>query len=681
MLTILSVAQRLLLLAVAVAPPAPAREVVQFRLYKFQLPIGVERSTVVHGADGATEVRTTFAFSDRGTEVPLAATLRLAADGAVERFAVWGSLSRFSQVDERVEVDGDTVSIEQAGELRREPLARVSFAGSAYAPVVLTELLWRYWSTHGRPQHVRLYPAGEASIEPRGSEEVPGDDGKPHRLDRYALAGRGWGRETFWIDGEGHLAAFKSVDAEFDHFEATRQGYGEALPAIVASAGRDGIEALRQEALREEAQRQASPGETRGPTAFVGATLIDGTGAAPVPDAVVLIDHDRIAAAGPRARVKIPRAARRVDVAGKTILPGLWDMHAHFEQVEWGPVYLAAGVTTVRDCGNELPFVTAVRDAIDAGQGIGPRILLACLVDGEGRQSLGTTRLREEREIPELIRRFREARCSQVKIYSSLDPRLIAPLARAAHAAGMTVTGHIPSGIGALHAVEAGMDQINHADYVVRALLPVPDPDAQLSRAEYERALESVDPEAEPSRAILSELARRGVVVDPTLALTELGMKDREALMAAEPGLSKVAPPLRKGLDFGGPPPGSEARVARFWQAYLGTVRALHAAGVPIVAGTDQAVPGHSLHREMELYVAAGFTPLAAIQAATIVPARAMHRDRDLGTVEPGKLADLIVVDGDPLADIRNLRRIVTVVQGGRAYDPAPLWRMVGFQP
>jgi imidazolonepropionase-like amidohydrolase len=110
-------------------------------------------------------------------------------------------------------------------------------------------------------------------------------------------------------------------------------------------------------------------------------------------------------------------------------------------------------------------------------------------------------------------------------------------------------------------------------------------------------------------------------------------------------------------------------------------LRALHRAGVTIVAGTDQALPGHSLHREIEIYASAGFTPMEAIQAATIVPARAMKRDKESGTVEAGKRADLIVVEGDPLADIRALRRVTTVVKAGRLYDPAKLWKIVGFQP
>ena len=667
-----------LLVRLAPTPEAAdARDVAVFRLHKFQQPIGMERSLIVTHPDGSREIRSTFAFTDRSTSVPLAATLALAEDGTPRRFAVWGSSSRSTTVDDRVEAPqgAGRITIDRSGSTRVEPAPREFFVGSVYAPVIVTELLWRYWSTHGRPHAIPLYPAGEAVIESRGSEEIAGDDGKPHRMERYALTGRVWGRETFWIDGDGRLVAYKGVDAEFDHFEAIRRGFEDGLSAFVRSAAADGIAALG-----EQSQRGA-PTIEKVPVAYTGATLIDATGAAPVRGAVVVVEGGRIAAAGPASRVSIPSGARRVPLAGKTIVPGLWDMHAHFEQVEWGPVYLASGVTTVRDCGNETDFITSVRDTIDAGKGLGPRILLACFVDGEGPASIGTSRLRDEAGIPALLAGFKDARCSQVKIYQSLDPKLIAPLAKAAHAQGLTVTGHIPFGIGAVHAVEAGMDMINHVAFVTRALLPVPDPDTQLSNAETERALESLDVHSEKSRAILALLKDRGVVVDPTVALYELSSHGRAAMADREPGLAKIAPPLAEALGTMGPDPDREAAAARRWKASLDTVRALHEAGVTIVAGTDQAVPGHSLHREIELYVEAGFTPMQALQAATIVPARAMRLDKELGTVEAGKAADFLVIDGDPLADVRNLRRVALVVKGGQTYEPARLWRMVAFAP
>jgi imidazolonepropionase-like amidohydrolase len=663
------------LLAVAGAAEPP-RETRSFRLYKFQQPIGVEDSIQETRADGTTEMRTTFSFTDRRTTVPLASLLTLGADGAALRFLVWGSTSRATRIDDSVSVAGGRVTIDHGGKSRSEPVPPLYFVAAGYSPVAVTEELWKYWSKHGRPASIPMYPNGVAvEIARRGEDEVTDDDGKKQTLVRYAVAGLGWGRETVWIDAQGRLAALKAVDAEFDHFEATRRGYSDVLPGLVASAARDGLAALSE--MSQGAS--AAPG---GPVAYVGATVVDATGAPPMRDAVVVVDDGRIAAVGPRRSVKIPAAARRVDLSGKTLLPGLWDMHAHFEQVEWGPLYLAAGVTTVRDCGNELDFIGAARDAIASGRGLGPRLVLACILDGEGPGSIGTVRLREPGEIPALIEKFKAAGCAQVKIYSSLDPRLIAPLAEAAHAAGMSVTGHVPNGIGAVRAVEAGYDQINHLSFVARALLPPAyDPDKRLSPAEFRRALGELDLESPAAQKTIALLRDRRIVVDPTMALSELGSKTREELVAVEPGLVKIAPPLRAAFDSFGVPAEEAEHAHAVWQALFAVLRALHRGGVPIVAGTDQAVPGHSLHRELEIYVEAGFTPLEAIQAATLGSARALGMEKELGTIEAGKRADLIVVDGDPLRDIRALRKISTVVSGGRAYDTAALWRLVGFEP
>jgi imidazolonepropionase-like amidohydrolase len=114
---------------------------------------------------------------------------------------------------------------------------------------------------------------------------------------------------------------------------------------------------------------------------------------------------------------------------------------------------------------------------------------------------------------------------------------------------------------------------------------------------------------------------------------------------------------------------------------FMAVLGALHRAGIPIVAGTDQVVPGHSLHREIELYVKAGFTPMEAIQAATIVPARVMKLDKETGTVEAGKAADLIILDANPLENISNIRTVRSVITGGRLYNTAELWQSVGFKP
>jgi imidazolonepropionase-like amidohydrolase len=145
--------------------------------------------------------------------------------------------------------------------------------------------------------------------------------------------------------------------------------------------------------------------------------------------------------------------------------------------------------------------------------------------------------------------------------------------------------------------------------------------------------------------------------------------------------VDKVAPELRQALTHTGAEPARAAAAGTQYRALLAIVGALHRAGVPIVAGTDLAVPGHSLHRELELYVEAGFTPMQAILSATLQAARAMGLERESGTLRPGLRADVLVVDGDPLARISDTRKVHLVVANGRLFEPAPLWRSVGFTP
>jgi len=166
------------------------------------------------------------------------------------------------------------------------------------------------------------------------------------------------------------------------------------------------------------------------------------------------------------------------------------------------------------------------------------------------------------------------------------------------------------------------------------------------------------------------------------MALMELILHPADVPVSTfEPGVTKVAPELAGPLNNTGQPPAAAAQAKAAYEIWLATIGALHRAGITIIAGTDQAVPGHSLHREIELYVKAGLTPLEAIQAATIVPARVMKLDNQVGTVEVGKRADMIFIDGDPLKSISNIRNVRWVVAAGRLYNPADLWQSVGFKP
>lgn len=630
-----------------------------FLLHKWERRIGEEEVRVLAGEE--FQVRSSFVFSDRGNRVPLAAALSLGADGLPRRFQLWGKTSRFTETDVDITVTGEQAAVRDGKSSRMAAVPPVYFTAVGYAPMAVKEALIAAWHRHQRPPSIALFPAGAVTIARQGDDTFE-LDGKPVTLERLSLGGLKWGREIAWIDDQQRLVAVITNDAEFSHFEVVRRGYEPLLTKFVAIAGTEGTAELAKlgaQPLRE------------GRYAIVGARLVDGTGAPPVDDAVVVIDDGKIVAAG---KVPLPDAIPVLEARGKTLLPGLWDMHAHYEQVEWGPIYLAAGVTTVRDAGNSLSFLAGLREAK-----LAPRILCAGLVDGKDGNAIGKLEVGSAADIAPVVATIKAAGCTQIKLYSSIDPTLVAPLAKEARRQGLGVSGHVPQGMFAPDAVAAGYDLISHIDSVTSALLPK-GAEPRSRKQSYE-LLVGLDIDGPAARKLYRSFVTHGVVIDPTIALYEMlahGPKN-------EPGVAKVIPELRKILESFGPrpgtPPDETALFTKAAEKWIATVGAMHRAGVTIVAGTDQSVPGHSLYRELELYVSAGMTPLQAIQSATSVPARVMKLDRELGTVAAGKRADLILVDGDPLAQISDLRKVSVVITAGRAYETAKLWPLAGFLP
>jgi imidazolonepropionase-like amidohydrolase len=673
-----------LLLLLAVLPAAVARtqvandssrsaEAGKFRLHKFEQPIGEESYSIARHGDNLT-LKSQFLFIDRGSAAPLATTLEARPDYSPQAFNTHGSNCRFCPIDWDISVESKSVTIQQDRRVQTVSTPNVFFVMSGYAPVSMQMAMIRYWRAHGSPADLALLPSGSVHIQERADESFE-LAGRSVVLRRYTVRGLIWGMETLWMDADDNLIGLVSTDAEFDHFEAVREGYEPLLPKFIASAAKDEMAELTELSAK-------FAGARRGAMAFIGATVIDGTSRDPIENATVLVDGGKIVAVGPSATVNVPESFSRIDVSGKYIIPGLWDMHAHYEQVEWGPIYLAAGVTTVRDVGNEFDFITTVRDALNSGQALGPRMLNAGIVDGAGPLSIGVARVNSAADAQTWVQRYHDAGFQQIKIYSSATSDNVKAICAAAHKLGMTVTGHIPEGMNAYEGVNDGMDQINHLHYIYDLLLP----EDRMLKAKPEerwkiRAAASVESKA--GRQAVQFLKDHHTVIDPTLALLELTSlrSEEETASSVEPGILKVAPEMREQLSVGGLSRKLAPQAEQVRQNYLALLGALHRAGITIVAGTDQAVPGHSLYREIELYVTAGFTPLEALQAATIVPARVMKQDANSGTVQTGKRADFDILNADPLTDIYNIRTVRSVVANGVLYESAPLWESVGFKP
>jgi imidazolonepropionase-like amidohydrolase len=615
--------------------------------------VGQERYEITP-VEGGLNLSTTFEYSDRGNKRTTSEELRMKGDYTPLHLEVQGKPTK-------VHVEGASATVEEDTGSRTFAAPQKYFAIFGPSPFAVQMVMMRYWSAHGRPERLPILrarvDATPVEIKLAGHESIT-VNGKAVGLDRYTIANLMFGREILWMNQNGDLAAAMTFAGGLP-MEAVRTEYEPALPQLYRSG-------VAQEMADLDAIGRSVP-SFGGTIAIVGATLIDATGAAPLKDSVVLIRNGRIAAIG--QKMKLADGTPIVNAKGQTLLPGLWEMHIHASGVEFGPALLAAGITTARDCGGEFDYLVAARDAVEKRGAVGPRLLLAGLVDAGGLKAFGHVTAETPEEGRAAVDRYHAAGFEQIKLYTFLKPDVIKAIADEAHKLGMTVTGHVPQALNAFEGVEAGMDQINHLNYVTTMMRP-----AGGGRG-------AIDVNSEAAQKAIQFFKDHQTVVDPTAGWGEMAGHSKEVdVESFEPGIAKSPFVLDVKFRGMGGTTTAEQMHTRTAQT-LAVIGALHKAGVIIVPGSDTGLVGCGLHRELELYVEAGMTPLEAIQSATIVSARAMKLDRDSGTVEVGKRADLILVDGDPLANIADLRKVSRVIANGRIFDAGKLWDSVGFRP
>jgi len=628
-----------------------------FFLHKFAQHIGKETYWVTKYKDSIKYI-VDFKFVDRGSPVPLKASLKLTASGNPLELVVKGKTSRFSTIDDSVRVLDDGVVFKVDEKLTSyKTHQHLSFPVAGYSPTLVQQAMLQYWKMNKQPATMKTLPFGSVQIKKDGTDQFT-FNGKPLLLDRYTVSGLVWGNELIWTDAGGKLICLITNDAEGDKLESMRKEYESLLPELISKAAVYGMQIF--------ARAAAPTGVVNKVIAITGGNLVDVNTGTSTPNAVVLIEGGLIKMIGKVGSVKIPAGAKVINANGKTILPGLWDMHSHFEQAEWGPAYLAAGVTTVRDCGNEFEYINAIKSAIDGGRGVGPNILKAGIIDGKGPMSLGIIQADTREEAIKAVDRYKENGFAQIKIYSSVKPAIVKAICDEAHKVGLTVTGHIPNGMTLQQGVDSGMNMVNHEQYVYTILKRNKD--------------RSVDFDDSVSVAAIKFIKDHHVVIDPTLGVFELAFRNvKDSITNLEPAYNTLPPPLQTLFKNMGMEPANAAKFQPLMQSMVTSVKKLYDAGVIIVAGTDMGFPGYSLDRELELYVSAGLTPAQAIKTATIAPAQAMGIDKQTGSVEAGKQADIILVDGDPLKNISDIRKVSVVIKAGRVYDPVVLHRMVGF--
>jgi hypothetical protein len=414
-------------------------------------------------------------------------------------------------------------------------------------------------------------------------------------------------------------------------------------------------------------------------------------------DNTVLVSGNRITYVGPAASARVPSGARVIDGRGKFLIPGLWDMHVHafvyvFSDFA-GPLMIANGVTGARDMGYYIDTTLSWRSRIAAGREVGPRLVLGARADGPVNHARFVAHVVTEEDgvrAVDTLTRMKDgsSRADFVKPYSWVPRAAYFGLAAESKKLGVPLAGHVPYSVSVVEASNAGQKSIEHEDDLMRACSSsdsvLRSQMADTTTQPTERQVLQMRQQAKVLRAtfapakcrsVIATLARNNTWVTPTLIVYQPYAHAFDSA-STHPELTKYVPGLVKGgwARRASGMTRSDSMVVRSYFSFDRT-RELRDAGVRLLAGTDMPLafmyPGFSLHDELELLVRSGLTPLEALRAATYNPAEYLGALDSLGTVGQGKLADLVLLDADPLLDIRNTRRISTVIANGRLFDRA----------
>jgi imidazolonepropionase-like amidohydrolase len=641
------------------APAAPHVETRQIVMWS--RPSG--HYTITTASDGT--ITAVYDVLDNGRGPHVEATLRLAADKTLASFAAKGHHTMGTAVDETFARTGDHgrwKSTEEAGEADAH---RATF----YYPLADLDVApWLVPAALAGGGTLALWPSGEVKVAKVAEQTVHG-----RSLVCYAMTGLDMLPVYTWFESNGDW--FGTVAPGFSELP---DGFEQDAAGLVAT--QQALDAKHSEELARTTQHVPPPAGF----AFTHARVLDVVRGAWLPDQTVLVVGDKIAAIGPH--VKLDPAVEVRDLGGKALIPGLVDMHSHTYR-ELAVMDIAAGVTTARDVGNVPDVLDDLKAHFDARTAVGPQMVRMGFIEGRGEKAAASVVTAETPdEAKAAVELFAQRHYEGIKIYNSVKVELVPLLAAEAHKRGMLVTGHIPVHMLAHEAVEAGYDGIEHINMLFLNFLATHETDTRDTtrfKLVGDHATE-LDLNGKPVRDFIAELRAHHTVIDPTLGAFEDLFLGVPGQMLVDEGYVKRLPiTAQRSFLEGGLPlaPETHAKYVQSWAQILAMVKLLWQSKIPLVAGTDSGYAGLALHHELDLLASAGIPTADVLRMATIDAARAMKMDKVFGTIERGKRADLVVVDGDPLADLGSLRHVEQVMRAGVLYESAPLWQSLGVEP
>ena len=424
-----------------------------------------------------------------------------------------------------------------------------------------------------------------------------------------------------------------------------------------------------------------------GDLVFKNVTVFDSAAAKNIPAQRVTVRDQKIDSVEAETGQPTAAGAQVIDGSGKVLLPGLWDMHQHLFP-DNAFLDVAAGITTARDLGNSIDELSRLRKHIENGEQVGPRIVMAGFIDGPGPfegpiKVLAAT----PEEARERVDHYADLGYVQIKIYSSVKPELVPVIVEEAHKRRLRVSGHVPSGMIAEQFIRDGADEIQHMNFILLNFWPeVKETRTPARFTEPGKRAAGLDLNSEQVNQFIALLKQHHTVIDPTMTIWEVTYTDRPGKIGREDEYMFDRLPLqvqRNSKAAGQALPAPDAATDQLYRAsyanFVRMLKKLYDNRITIVAGTDLPL-GYSLDRELEIYEQAGIPAPEVLRMATLTAAQVMKRDGELGSIVPGKLADLVLVNGNPAANISDIRKIDTVVKGGAVMYPAELYPAVGIR-
>ncbi|WP_082124252.1 amidohydrolase family protein [Lysobacter capsici] len=628
------------------------------------------QQVVTRADDGTTTVE--FVFKDNGRGPELKESYTLADDGTYRTYAVQGTSTFGAKVDESFQRNGDQVSWKSKSDAGQETVPGVGlYAPLGGTPAGISVALGALAKHNGK---LPLLPNGTLSSSKLGQAQVQ-RDGKTQTVQLLALTGQGFTPNFVWATSDAQPRLFALIYPGY--LQLIEEGW-QANAAALETQQKAAEGKLLVDLRKKLGHRFA------GTTVLRDVRVFDSEHATLGAATDVVIADGKIVSVG-KADPKL-KADRVVDGGGKVLMPGLFDMHGHVSRWDGG-LNIAAGVTTVRDMGNDNATLQQMIGEIEDGTLMSPGVVPAGFIEGESQFSARNGFvIKNLDEAKKAVDWYSEHGYPQIKIYNSFPKAVLRDTVAYAHSKGMRVSGHVPAFLRAQDVVDQGFDEIQHINQLMLNFFVDDKTDTRTLQRFYLVADKTADLDfdSKPVQDFIATLAKKQIAIDPTLATFEfLHQRDGE-LSPIVAGIEEHLPPDvqrgRRSAEMNIPDDATAARYTKSYDKLVEFVGRAYKAGVPLLAGTDE-VPGFTLQHELALYVRAGLTPAQALQVATWNAAKVARVLDNRGSVTVGKRSDLILIDGDPTKDIGDIRKVSLVLRGDTAYYPSEVHEALGVKP